>query len=176
MAKKSKTKRKREQTREWRQVYLTIAGIKLDPEKVTKVLGIEPDDRGKLGEPSGKNRKSKQGYWTLKGVSSNWRIETQMQSILRRIEPARNRLKKLIKEDKTIKQAYLKIAFETPKGIPNACYCYNSKLINEFTSLGIDIALSIHIKAEWERFFDKMNRRKQKTVKKNGRNKQKSLY
>jgi hypothetical protein len=96
-----------------------------------------PDNREKLGEPCGKN-------------------------ILKRIGPVRNRLKKLIKEDKTIKWAYLKIAFAPPEGIPNACYCFNSKLINEFTSLGIDIALSIHIRAEWERFFDKMSRKKRK--------------
>jgi hypothetical protein len=121
-----------------------------------------PDNREKLGEPCGKNRKCKQGYWTLEGGPSNWRIETQMKHILKRIGPVRNRLKKLIKEDKTIKWAYLKIAFAPPEGIPNACYCFNSKLINEFTSLGIDIALSIHIRAEWERFFDKMSRKKRK--------------
>ncbi len=160
MVKKFKAKTKRDCAREWRQVYLTIAGKNLDPEKVTSILGILPDDRGKLGESCGKNRKCKQGYWTIEGGPSNWRIETQMKNILKRIEPVRNRIKKLINEDKTVREAHLKIAFETPEGIPNACYCYSSKLINEFTSLGIDIALSIHIKAEWERFFDKINRKK----------------
>ena len=62
MAKKPKAKKKRDYTREWRRVDLTIAGKNLDPEKVTKILGILPDDRGKLGEPCGKNRKCKQGY------------------------------------------------------------------------------------------------------------------
>jgi hypothetical protein len=159
---KAKTKKKREQTHEWRHIFLTVAGKNLDPEKITKVLGILPDDRGKLGEPSGKNRKCKQGYWTIEGGPSNWRIETQMKHILKRIGPVRNRLKKLIKEDKTIKRAYLTIAFETPEGIPNACYCYNSKLINEFTSLGIDIALSIHIIKEWELVFGKKTSKKRK--------------
>jgi hypothetical protein len=162
VAKKPKTKKKRKQMREWRQVSLTVAGKNLDPEKVTKLLGVLPDDRGKLGETWGKNRKCKQGYWSLEGGPTNWRIETQMKHILKRIEPARNRIKKLIKEDKTIKWAYLKIAFETPEGIPNACYCYNSKLINGFTSLGIDIALSIHIPAEWEKVFSKRSRKKRK--------------
>jgi len=159
---KKPNKTKREQTREWRYVHITIAGKDLDPEKVTKVLGILPDNQGKLGEPCGKNRKCKQGYWSLEGGPTNWRIETQMKYILKRIEPARNRIKKLIKEDKTIKWAYLKIAFETPEGIPNACYCYNSKLINGFTSLGIDIALSIHIPAKWEKVFSKRTRKKRK--------------
>lgn len=142
--------------REWRHVFLTIAGKNLDPEKVTNVLGMLPDNRGKLGEPCGKNRKCKQGIWTLEGGPTNWRIETQMKNILKRIGPVMKRLKKLIKEDKTVRYAYLKIAFAPPEGIPNACYCFNSKLINEFTSLGIDIALSIHIRAEWEKIFKKV--------------------
>jgi hypothetical protein len=162
VAKNPKAKKKHEQMREWRHVFLTIAGKNLDPEKLTKVLGIIPDNRGKLGEPCGKNRKCKQGYWTIEGGPSNLRIETQMKNILKRIKPVREKFKKLIKEDKSVREAHLKIAFETPEGIPNACYCYNSKLINEFTSLGIDIALSIHIKAEWERFFDKMSGKKRK--------------
>jgi hypothetical protein len=159
---KAKKKKKRKQIREWRQVSLTVAGKNLDPEKVTKILGIMPDDRGKLGEPCGKNRKCKQGYWTIEGGPSNLRIDTQMKNILKRIKPVRQKFKKFIKEDKSKREAYLKIAFETPEGIPNACYCYNSKLINEFTSLGIDIALSIHIKAEWEKIFSKRARKKRK--------------
>lgn len=162
MAKKPKTKTKRDQTREWRHVFLTIAGKNLDPEKVTKVLGILPENRGKLGKPSGKNRKCKQGYWTIEGGPSNWRIETQMKNILKRIGPVKNRLKKLIKGDENVREANLKIAFAPPKGIPNACYCFNSKLINEFTSLGINIALSIHIIAEWEKIFGKKTSKKWK--------------
>ena len=156
MANKSKTKTKQSRTQEWRHLRLTISGKNLDPDKVTKVLGILPDIRGKLGEVSGKNRKSKQGYWTLEGGPSNWRIETQMKNILKRIDPIKNKLKKLIKEDENIREATLKIAFAPPKGIPNACYCFNSKLINEFTSLGINIALSIHIIEEWEKVFKKV--------------------
>lgn len=155
MATKPKTKKKNNKTHEWRRVFLSLNGKNLDPEKVTEALGILPDKRGKLGEPCGKNRKRKQGYWTLMGGPSNWRIETQMKSILKRISPVKNQLKKLIKENKTIREATLKIAFAPPEGIPNACYCFNSKLINEFTSLGIDIALSIHIIKEWERVFQR---------------------
>lgn len=155
MATKPKTEKKRDKTREWRYVHLTIAGKKLDPEKVTKVLGILPDDRGKLGEPCGKNRKCKQGYWSLEGGPTTWRIETQMKNILKRISPVKHQLRKLIREDETVKRAYLTIAFAPPRGIPNACYCFSAKLINEFTSLGIDIALSIQIIEEWDRIFSK---------------------
>ena len=118
MAKKP-NKTKREQTREWRYVHITIAGKNLDPEKVTKVLGILPDNQGKLGEPCGKNRKCKQGYWSLEGGPTNWRIETQMEHILKRIRPVKNKLKKFIEENDTVREAVLKIAFAPPEGIPN---------------------------------------------------------
>jgi hypothetical protein len=155
VAAKSENKTRRDKTYEWRYVYLTIAGKKFDPEMFTKKLGILPDNRGKLGEPHGKNKKRKQGYWSLEGGPSNWRIETQMKHILSKIRPVRNKLKQLIKEDKTIKRAYLTLSFETPRGIANACYCFDSKLINEFTSLGIDIALSIYIAEEIERIMSR---------------------
>jgi hypothetical protein len=151
----TESKKKRSKTYEWRHIYLTISGKNLNPEKFTRDLGIKPDDRGKLGEPYGKNKKCKQGFWTLEGGPSNWRIETQMENILRRIAPVKNQLKKLIKEDNTIKRACLTISFEPPRGIANACYCFESKLINEFTSLGIDIALSIYIAEEIDRIMSK---------------------
>jgi hypothetical protein len=149
-----KSKKKHGKTYEWRHIYLTISGKHLDPEKVSKVLGILPDDRGKLGEPCGMNRKRKQGYWSLEGGPSNWRIETQLKNILNRIRPIKYQLKKLIKEEKTIKRAYLTISVEPPRGFANACYCFNSKLINEFTSLGIDIELSIYMIEELERIMN----------------------
>lgn len=157
MATKPKTKKKNNKTHEWRRVFLSLTGKNLDPEKVTEVLGILPDDRAKRGEPFSKISKCIQGSWALEGGPSNWLIETQMKYILKRIRPVKNQLKKLIKENKTVRYAYLTIAFAPPEGIPNACYCFNSKLINEFTSLGIDIALSIHIIKEWERVFNGKN-------------------
>ncbi len=150
---KQKTKTKQRQDREWRLVLLTIAGKHLDPEKVSRELGILPDSRGKLGELFLKNSKCKQGYWSIEGGPSTWRIETQMKSILRKISPAKDKLKRLIEEDKTIKQVHLKIAFAPPRDVPNACYCFDAELINEFTSMGIDIALSIQIVERWEKIF-----------------------
>jgi len=162
---KTKIKAKKDKRREWRLVHLTIAGKHLDPNKVTQTLDILPDDRGKLGEPCGKNRKCKQGYWSLEGGPPTWRIETQIKSILKRISPAKHQLRKLIKEDNTVQRAYLTIAAAPPREFANACYCFDSELINEFTSMGIDIALSIEIVERWEQIFRKAGKRKKsKTV------------
>ena len=150
---KPKTNTKQRKAREWRLVHLTIAGKYLNPERITETVGILPDSRGKLGEFYRKNRKSKQGFWSLEGGPTTWRIETQMKRILQKISPAKNKLRKLIEEDKTIRQVYLKIAFAPPRDVPNACYCFDAELINEFTSMGIDIALSIQIIERWEKIF-----------------------
>jgi len=150
---KRKARAKQRRTREWRLVSLTIAGKYLDPKKVAKALDVLPDSSGKLGELYRKGRKSKQGFWALQGGPTTWRTETQMKNILKRIAPAKHRLTELIKEDKTVERAYLTIAFAPPKGIPNAGYCFDAELMNEFTSIGIDIALSIQIREEWERAF-----------------------
>ncbi len=157
MATNPKTKEKRDRVKH-RAVYLTIAGKYLDPYKVVETLNIIPFDWGKLGEPRSTNKKKKceQGYWMLKGGPSRWRVETQMKHILKKIAPARHQLKKLIKEDKTIEEAVLEIIHELPKGIPTPVYLIKGELLNEFTSLGIDVTFSVHVVAEWEKIFKKV--------------------
>ena len=158
MVMKRTPREKERKSREWRHVYLTISGKYLDPDKVSKALGILPDGSGKLGETRGENRKCKQGYWCLEQGPTTWRLETQMKAMLNRIAPVRHKLRKLIKEDKTIKEAYLQLAFAPPRGVANACYCFDAELINEFTSMGLDIALSIQIIGEWEKIFKSVGR------------------
>ena len=155
MVTKPRTKAKKDETREWRRVYLIIAGKNLDPARISESLHILPDGSGKRGEPCGRNRNFKRGYWLLESGPSTWRIETQIVGMLKRIAPVKHRLRKLIKEDETVKEACLQIAFAPRRGIANACYCFDAELINEFTSMGIDIALSIQIIEEWERTFAK---------------------
>ena len=150
---KQKTKSKQNTEREWRLVSLTIVGKYLNPKKVAEALDVLPDKWGKLGVPYRNNRKSKQGFWALRGGPTTWRIETQMKNILKRISPVKSQLRELIKEDETVERAYLTIAFAPSTGIANACYCFDAELVNEFTSMGIDIALSIQIRREWEEIF-----------------------
>ena len=161
MVKKHKASKKREGIK-YKAVYLTISGKYLDPFKVVDKLNVIPFDWGKLGETYRKNKKSEQGFWMLKGGPSRWTIETQMRHILKKIAPARYKLKKLIKEDKTIEEAVLEIIHELPKGIATPCYLINGELLNEFTSLGIDVVFSVHVVAEWEKVFRKRTSKKHK--------------
>lgn len=160
MVMKRTPKEKHSKSREWRRVYLIVAGKNLEPDRVSKALGILPDSSGKRGEPYRRNRKSKQGFWCLEQGPTTWRLETQMKAMLKRIAPVRHRLRKLIRADETIKEAYLQLAFAPPRRVANACYCFDAKLINEFTSMGLDIALSIQIIGEWEKIFKSVDRKR----------------
>ena len=135
--------------REWRRVSLVIAGKSLDPEKVFGALDVIPDDWGKRGDIYNKNKKYKQGFWSIWGRPSTGKLETQMKSILKIISKDKQKLEKIIKEEKTIREAYLLIDFTPPEGVANANKYFNADLINAFTSMGINIALSVQIIAEY---------------------------
>jgi hypothetical protein len=151
---KTRTKGKPEQTCEWRGVSLHINGKNLDPDKVSEFLHLLPDASGKLGQlRRGGKRRCKQGYWILSGGPAAWRIETQMKHILKRISHVKHQLQTLIEENKTVKRAYLTIAIAPPRKAAEANYYFDAELINEFTSMGIDIAISIEIVERWELIY-----------------------
>jgi len=148
------SKKGSKQSREWRYVLLSLIGKHLDPENVAKALGILPDCWSRLGEsdcPGG--RKAEAGSWIIDGGSTAWRIETQIRHILKKISPAKQQLQKLIREDETIEWAYLSIAVAPPREYPEANYYFDAELMNEFTSLGIGIQVSVKIIERWEAYF-----------------------
>ena len=128
----------------FRQVCLNIVGRNLDPSTITRLLDIMPDDMCKRGDIYGKKRKARQGYWSLEGRPCNARFETQLKSIMERIKHIEPKLKSVIKS-KQVEQAYLTFAVEPSENVAVAGYCLEADLLNKFTSLGIDIAFSIHM-------------------------------
>jgi hypothetical protein len=123
---------------------LNIVGKNLNPDEITKMLGIQPDDSFQQGESFGKNKRTKQGCWTLEGCPEGAPFGVQLENLITRIEPVRDKLKKII-ESKDVEQAYLTIGVQPPDEVWIAGYCFDAELINKFTSLGIDIALSLHM-------------------------------
>jgi len=148
MAIGSKSNRARET--EWSFVELVIGGKFLDPQKVSKVVGMPPDSCGKRGElaSSKSKRIRKAGSWVLESNHSNWRIVSQMKNILKRVAPIKERLRKLIREDATVERAYLLVAFSPPEGRPGASYSFPAGLVEEFASVGLDIVVSLYFYEE----------------------------
>ena len=150
---------KKESKKNWNMASLTLLGKNLDPNKITETLNIIPNSCDKRGESFTETKKYKHGYWLIRGGPTRYKIETQMKNILKKISPVKHKLKKLINEDRTIQWAFLTIVLDPPEGIANACYYFDSEIINEFTSLGIGIQISIDIKSEWDKAYTIIEKR-----------------
>jgi len=137
-------KSKRSSADTFRQVYLDITGKYLKPDEITDVLGIEPDSSCQRGDPYGKNKKARQGYWSLEGRPDGARLETQIKNIVKKIGPVKAQLRRVIKT-KNVEQACLQIAVEPPDWAVVAEYYFDAEMLNIFTSLGIGIGFSLRI-------------------------------
>ncbi len=128
-------------------VVLRMWGPRLDPEAITEALGIEPDDSARKGDLWGpkKNRVCRQGVWTLFGRPDRAKLETQVRNILKEIAPAKDRLRKLIQEDKRIKGVALDIGYSPDEDLAIACFTLKADLVKEFVSLGIDLEISFYL-------------------------------
>jgi hypothetical protein len=132
---------------EWSLVILRITGKYLDPAEVTEALGIEPDDSAKKGDLYGlkRNRVCEQGVWSLIGGPPKVTMDAQIMSILKRTRPVKSRLRKLIRENRHVKEAHLDIGYGPPEEYEISSYVLKSQAISELTSLGIDIEISAYI-------------------------------
>ncbi|MCF7957954.1 MAG: DUF4279 domain-containing protein [Phycisphaerae bacterium] len=138
----------------YRYVVLRLWHKDLDPEKISDELGIEPDDawwRGPLldenGNPiinkeTGKPYARDYGQWNLcSTVRGNTLLVTRIRNILEQLRPKKKILRRILKEV----NADLDIAVEPHKDLAIAGYTFPADVLNEITSLGIDIHFSIHI-------------------------------
>ncbi len=84
-------------------VYLAFAGFDFDPEEITRLTGITPTRTRRAGDPvswasslSEENRQRirvKANRWIVNsGLDSNVDLPTQVKALLRRLEPAWERL------------------------------------------------------------------------------------
>lgn len=139
-----KAKSKREGSETHAIVDLTISGASLDPEGITVALDMSPDRSMKRGHPYG-ILPSDVGYWGLEGRPASGCPEMQIRSILERINPIMDRLRRVMTEEKTIEHVILTIGLMPARDRQVEVISFDSDLINAFTSLGIDIALALYL-------------------------------
>jgi hypothetical protein len=75
-------------------------------------------------------------------------METQMRNILKEIAPAKNRLRRLIQEDKRIRGVSIDIGYTPRADLVVGCFTLKADLVKEFVSLGIDVEISYHLAPE----------------------------
>lgn len=142
-------------------VFLHLWGKELNPDKITQVLGIKPDwlrrrgvEKGPNGkvirDRNGKLRKSAFGRWFIEShVHENSGIVSRIEDILKQIRPKKRQLRRILKETR----AELTIVVEPPRDLATYSYILPASLLNEFTSLGIDIEITVDIPQEWDKFW-----------------------
>ncbi len=154
MAKKSKkTSVRKKYPDRYRHVILKLWHKELDPEIVTDELGIEPDDawwRGPaldtdgnpiINKDTGKPYMRHYGQWNLcSTVRGNTLLVTRMKNILEQVRPQKKALRRILKKV----NADLTIAVHPHEDLAIARYSLPADVLNEFTSLGIDIIFSVH--------------------------------
>jgi hypothetical protein len=90
-------------------------------------------------------RRSEVGYWSLRGQPPKGRPETQMRSILKRIGPIKDRVRRVVARERNVDNVILTIGV-TPNERVQVYTCrLKSGLAQEFTSLGIDIAIVMYL-------------------------------
>ena len=174
MAKKSKRTRKKRYTDTFRCVFLDLSAKDLDPDKITKTLGIQPDSscrRGLIKDQDGKVIKDKNGkprmwpvgFWILHAhVHGNSGLEAQIKDILEQIRPKKAILRRILKSV----DATLTIVVEPHKDVCTRSLILPADLLNEFTQLGIDIELRIDIPQKWDEFRRKIAKKEGKSPRK----------
>lgn len=126
-------------------VVLRLCGMNLDPRRITRSLGLEPDSAQPSADveiTSEKIYKKKQGHWNLGSrLPRNATLQNHVRDILEQIKPKKRALRQILRDI----EADLNIAVEPHQDVAIASYLFPADLISEFTALGIDIRFSIHV-------------------------------
>lgn len=167
MVKKSKGTVRRRYPDVYRNVFLEISARDLDPDKITKTLDIQPDVAFRRGflrdqegkvvkDKKGKPRKSPFGSWILEAhVHGNSGLEAQIKDIFEQIRLKKAILRRILKSV----DATLTVVVEPNRDLCTAAYFLPAALINEFTSLGINVEFRVDNPQMWNEFRREINKK-----------------
>ncbi len=141
---------RRDMKDQFRCVMLTLSGRRLDPEQITRILGIRPDSSCRRGDRFGKNKKAVQGYWAIEGRPARSRLDTQARSILRRIEPVKREFRSLV-EHRDVELACVTFAVMPGERVAVAGYYLPEDVVAGFGALGVGVEFSIHTPGHFKR-------------------------
>jgi len=178
MSEKRKNSAKRKRRDAYRDVFLELFAKNIDPDAITKKLGIQPDHSWRRGvvrnsqgeivrDKNGKPRRFAFGSWILNAhLHPNAGMETRVKNIVEQIRPQRAALRQILRDVDGV----LIIVVEPHRDSFYATYCLPAPILDELTSLGIDIELRVHNPHKWDEFREEVERRsKQKTPRKGGK-------
>jgi hypothetical protein len=132
-------------------IMLSFAGKKLDPNRITKITGIEPNAKAKKDGFSGgldyasgrfpKRRiKSKTGYWII-SPQSKQKIEDQFVALTKKFKRRCDILAKVMTLD-SIEEAYIEVVIRPSRKYATYSCRLRAKDLEFWSSMGIDVIYS----------------------------------
>ncbi|UCC21520.1 MAG: DUF4279 domain-containing protein [Planctomycetota bacterium] len=158
----------------FRYVFLALWAKDLDPDSVTKALGIEPDSscrrgliRGRDGkvikDKRGRPKRTSAGEWIIEEhAHGNSGFENRIKSIIQKLEPKKTALRRLLKKV----NAVLIIVVQPHEELYTRSIFLPASILNEFTSLGIDIEFRVDNPQKWAEFWRKIEKKSGKASQK----------
>ncbi len=133
----------------YRYVLLKIHSRDLDPDEVTKVLGIEPTWscwRGTWTAPTGVTREHKEGFWAIASrLRRNASLENHVRDVWDQVSSRKPSLKRILRKAK----AFLAISVEPHPDVVDWTYTFSAEALKEFVDLGINIRFSFKDPHAW---------------------------
>jgi len=119
-----------------------------------------------MTDKNGKPKRWHAGAWILESrVHGNSNLENRLKNILEQIRPKKTVLRRLLKRINPT----LTIAVEPHRDLFVRSVILPAELLNEFTSLGVDMDISFHNPQNWAEFWQEIERRQKRTITKEKR-------
>ena len=142
---KNKKKRKRIYRDRYKYVVLRLLGKDLDPDKISRVLALDPvssQPSNALRRKADKIYNTNYGHWNLGSrLHRSATLQNHVNDILKQIKPKKKILRRILRKV----EADLNIAVQPHEDLAISAYTFPADTLAEFTSMGIDIRFSIHI-------------------------------
>jgi hypothetical protein len=144
-------------------VSFCIRGDSLDPDKITKILGIKPGycyrkndfilkmNGGKFKDRrTGKYKKRTTGIWVLEPKNQKCTYRKMISDLINRLLPIKDKLKKINPKY----EKYFTVSVEPHYDIASTCIPVPMKLIKTLSSLKIEMILYIDMPHQMKKYHD----------------------
>ena len=128
---------------DFRLIQLVFSGKRLNPEKISSILDLEPDDSSKRGDRFGKGRTCVQGSWAMDSklkTSNMCKLLTHMVNFL---IPIKSKIRKVANLPE-VKEAYILFAVQPSDKVSIWSHVFDKDILKKISSMNLDVVISIH--------------------------------
>lgn len=121
-------------------IQLVFYGKKLNPDEITRIIGLEPFNSARKGDQSKYgSRRAKTGFWNFH-CNSQKDIHEQFSFFTKKFRKKEQKLQKVI-NSQSIDQALVELIIEPPEDFGRYVVVLNAKEVEFWGSLGFKISI-----------------------------------